>query len=173
MPPTAAADPRFSPWLSVWLSPRRTVDWLVANNPRQQVLLIAAIAGISDIAVRAIDLLGPTRTLVDWRVVAAIVVLGAAAGIISLYLSACFLKWSGRLVGGHASMVAIRAALAWGAVPLAVSAPICLAIFAGLEAGAAVPVAWAVVALKVIVAIPGLWGLVLVLLMFARIQGFG
>ncbi len=103
-----------------------TIDQVLAKNPRQQVLLLAVMAMISDIAVQAIYLLGPSRMLVDWRVVAAIVLLGAATGIVGLYLGACFLKWSATPLGGRASMATIRAVLAWGGMPLAIAAPICL-----------------------------------------------
>ncbi len=146
---------------------------MLTKNPRQHVLLLAIVAMISDIAVQVIYLLGSASALLDWRVVAAIVFLGAAAGIVGLYLTACFLKWSATPLGGRASMTAIRAVLVWGGAPIAIAVPICLVVFIGLERTGVITGFQLIVALKAVVFILTLWTLLLVLLMFARVQSFG
>jgi signal peptidase I len=111
--------------------------------------------------------------LPGWHVIAAVVLIGGAAGILVLYLTACFLKWTGALVGGRASMAMIRAALAWGGAPFAIGAPICLiASFAlallGLAKGPIVAIA-----IQGLLLVLGLWALVLALWMYGRVQRFG
>jgi hypothetical protein len=125
MAPAAADDPASSPWLSVWFNPSSTIDRIVATNPRRHVLVLAILGATCNIAAQPIVLLGLTTALLDWRVIAAIVLLGAAAGIFGLYIEACFLNWSAKPFGGRASMVTIRAALAWGGAPVAIGGPIC------------------------------------------------
>ncbi len=131
------------------------------------------LGGISAIAVQAIYLLGPGSALLDWRIIAAVVLLGAAMGVAGLLLTACFLKWSAMPVGGHAPMVAIRAALAWGGIPLAIGVPVCLVIFAGLAAAEVVSGTPLAIAIRVVVLVLELWILFLIVPMFARVQSLG
>src|SRR6266853_3104402 len=100
---TSAADllPPSSPWLSVWLKPRGTIERILATNPRRHVLLLAGLGGISAIPVDWIDA-GLTTQVLDWPKPAAIVVLGvtsvvlgAVIGIVNLYFFAFLLGWSG------------------------------------------------------------------------------
>ena len=53
--------------------------------------------------------------------VALLVVLGAAYGIVLLFVLGAFLKWSGSLLGGVASALQVRAAIAWGLLPFIVA----------------------------------------------------
>src|SRR4029077_11037307 len=126
MAPDATEPPKSSPWLSVWINPRGTVERIPATKSGWDVLLLAALGTISEIAAQLIPTSGLPAALPDWRIVAAVVLLGAAAGILALYLTACFLKWTGAVLGGRASMARIRAALAWGGAPFAIGVPICL-----------------------------------------------
>jgi hypothetical protein len=43
--------------------------------------------------------------------------LGAALGIVSLYLGGALWRWAGGILGGVASSVEVRAAIAWSSVP--------------------------------------------------------
>jgi len=59
--------------------------------------------------------------------VAVIVAFWAALGVLSLYIGSVVLKWSGSLLGGVASRVEVRAAMAWSQVP-AIAAGIVLLV---------------------------------------------
>lgn len=170
---TPAFDvPRSSPWLSVWVDPRGTIDSILAANPRQHVILLAALAAMSSVAAQLI-FLGLTAAFLDWRVIAAVTVIGATVGILNLYLAGWFLKWTAMPLGGRASTAAIRAVLAWGGAPFAIGAPISLIGFFGLTLPG-LPNAPALLAtLQAILGVLGLWALFLLLRMYARVQGFG
>ena len=80
-----------------------------------------------------ITLSGLGGALLDWRAVVGLVLVGTIAGIVGLYFSG-FLYWlGGRLFGGRALPVAIRAAVAWSELPLVLGAAICLAIVTTLH----------------------------------------
>ncbi len=160
----AAADgSNPSPWLSVWLHPRDTIERIVATNPKHHVLLLAAIGGVSQILSQLIYY-GFTIELIDWRLIAIGAVAGAILGVVALYISGVLFSWSGRILGGRATPAAIRAVLAWGSVPLIIGIAICVIALVFL-----VPT----VVPSIIVAAIGLWSLIATMLMFARVQRFG
>jgi signal peptidase I len=162
-----------SPWLSVWLSPRSTIERIIASNPRCHVLLLASLGAASTIVSTSIGA-GRTTELLDWRTIAVVAVGSAIFGIANLYIAGFFLKWSGRLLGGRASAVEMRAVFAWGFAPSALSLALYIValIALTLRGGADVPPT-PVVALQAIGGILGLWSLVATMLMLGRVQGFG
>jgi signal peptidase I len=161
---TAGADLLHpSPWLSVWWHPRNTIERIVATDPKRCVLLLAAIGGVSQTLSQAIYG-GFTIDLIDWRLITIGAVTGAILGVFTLYVSAVFFSWSGRILGGHAPPSAMRAVLAWGSAPLLIGIVICLIAMVFL-----VPI----LMLSIVAAAFGLWSLIATMLMFARIQRFG
>src|ERR1700722_8597643 len=173
MAPDVSDASRFSPWLSVWLNPHRVVEGILAANFGWQVLLLAAVYMISEFATQLIFTFGMPPALPGWRIIVVVILLGAAAGIVGLYLSACFLKWAGALFGGRASMATIRAALAWGGAPFAIGVPICLVVFFALALSGLAKGTFVAIALQGILVVLGLWALVLALWMYGHVQGFG
>jgi signal peptidase I len=168
----AGKVPRFSPWRSVWLNPRDTIEQIVATNPRQHVLLLAVLGTISSIVIQ----LAPstlTTALLDGRIVIGIFLLGILWGVPSLYISAYLLKLSSKPFGGRASMGMLRAVLAWGMVPSAIGVPLCLITFFGLERSGLVDELTLSPILRSVAVVLGLWALISLTLMFARVQGFG
>ena len=166
--------PPASPWLSVWLKPRDTIGRVLATDPRRHVLLLAALGAIGGLVAEVIEA-GHATQLLDWRVAALVAGGGAIVGIVSLYVYGLFFRWSGRWLGGSASPVKVRAALAWGGAPTIIGLAIYLIALAWLMlsagAGAAAPRTLMVAVQAVAVAV-GVWSLVLTLLMLGRVQGF-
>jgi hypothetical protein len=85
------------------------------------VVLLAGLAAISTFLSQRVAAAPTTdildwRIVLDWRILIAGVVLGAV-GVVGLYINAFFLRWSGKLIGGHASTLELRAVIAWGSVP--------------------------------------------------------
>src|SRR5262245_54817365 len=122
---TSAQDaaPQPSPWLTVWLSPRATIERIVAGNPRRHVLLLAALGGLATVLPWLIAL-GLINQLSDQRL-AIIVVGGLVLGIAGLYIYGLSFNVWGRILGGEASAVNLRAALAWGVTPSIIGLAIC------------------------------------------------
>jgi len=175
---SAVSDaPLPSPWISLWFRPGATIERIVATNPRRHVLLLAALAAISSFIFTPISI-GSTIELLDWRIIAGIVVLGAIYGVVTLYIAGLTFWLAGKTFGGRAPSAAVRAAYAWGTAPNIVALAICLVVLAAFKllAGAApAPSATQAVniALQAVGGLLGLWAAVMIFLMLKRVQGFG
>src|SRR6516162_8232147 len=101
-----------SPFATLWLSPRATIERIVATRP---TYLVVPLAMAGTVALFYLELLvgGLTGHLTDWRFWLGVVIGGALYGIAWLYLSALVMKWIGRMLGGEATALQLRAAVAW------------------------------------------------------------
>src|SRR5262245_14635089 len=124
--------PHSSPWHSVWFSPRKTIKRIVAANPRRHVLLLAGLGGMGTTISLLIGF-GAATELMDWRNMASVAIAGLAISIVNLYINGLAFKWSGRMLGGRASAVDVRAAFAWATIPNIISLAICLLVLMGLK----------------------------------------
>lgn len=112
----AEAQRTLNPWLAIWTRPRATIRQQVASDPEAWVLALVALAGVG-------QLLGDasSRSYGDHVDLPTLLVLallaGPLLGILGAYLGGWLLRWSGRLLGGRARPVEIRAAIAWSSVP--------------------------------------------------------
>ena len=104
-----------SPWISMWIQPRRTIRQIVDTDPERHVLLLAAIAGIGEVLNKA-----STKSTGDHLPLTAILLLagivGPIGGVISLYIGGALLRWTGGWIGGRAEAREIRSAIAWAGV---------------------------------------------------------
>lgn len=120
-PDESAASPEpLEPWITIWTRPRATVRWLVENHPERNLLLLAALGGITQVLDRAVwrslgDRL-PLLTILGFAVVGGII-----TGIAAMYLGSALLRWTGSWLGGKASPEEVRTAVAWANVPLVVA----------------------------------------------------
>lgn len=120
----AAGDVWVDSWLSIWYRPRATIRRIVDTDARKFVLIIAWLGGAlaainSQIATTSVELpanvphfprLGPIGITI------AAIIFGVL-GIIGIYGLAPLYRWSGQMLGGTATTVEVRAALAWSQVP--------------------------------------------------------
>jgi len=151
------------PLAAVWFSPRQTIEHIVATRPTHLVWVLAILGTIATIYSQIVRI-GASVPFADWRFWLAPIVVGAVAGIVLLYLSALILDWIGRLLGGRAPARALRAVLAWSALPNILGFLIALIIIA-LNGNAVI--------VRALLVAFGLWGSVVFLLMLARVQHFG
>lgn len=142
----------WTPFLTIWTRPRVTIRKIVDSDPTRHVLLLAAIwsALVTLSAQRMLEAM-PAKNLsprdyfltglfAQWLLalyntagvwvsrsiqVSVLVALGALSGIVWLYFSGAVLKWTGRLLGGTSTARELRAAFAWGQIPVVASA-VCL-----------------------------------------------
>ncbi len=118
-----------SPWLTIWTRPRGTIRAIVDTDPTRSVLLLAMIYGISSTLSRSMQ-----RSPGDYLSLSVLLILalagGSLSGIIINYLMAALVRWTGSWIGGVASVIECRAALAWGAVPMAVNLVLMLGLIA-------------------------------------------
>jgi signal peptidase I len=157
----------------VWLKPRLTIERIVKTDPRRHLWLLASMAGIASLVAQVIQG-GWMSALFDWRVGVGIVLAGAIFGLIGLYFDGFLYSLFGRLLGGRASPPEVRAALAWGRLPiiigLAIYLPVLLVL--GCRAAAGLGPSLANMLVAVVIA-TSLWALVTTWLMIARVQGLG
>jgi signal peptidase I len=177
---SVASDPgpNRSPWLSIWFAPGDTIERVLATKPALFRLLLPAAGGNAALIVSTSIGEDVTTALLDWRALAGLAAIATVFAVISLYLHALLLSWSGRILGGQASPAQMRAVVAWSLAPPSVALVISLIMIAGLSLiegnGAAGPAsAVVVVARRVTGAVAAIWAIVAVLTMLKRVQAFG
>lgn len=105
-----------SPCLTIWTRPRETIRRVVDSDPEHQVIILAMLSGFAQALTQASARdVGDTLSLPVTLVVCAVA--GSIGGIILLYVSGALLRWAGSWLGGQASSVEVRAAIAWSSVP--------------------------------------------------------
>jgi signal peptidase I len=164
-----------SPWMTIWLSPRRTIDNVLATRPRHLVLPLACLGTIASFYDQLLSY-RLTGQLLDWRFLLGFVFGCAVFAVAWLYLAAVILSWIGKLIGGRASPLELRAVLAWSMVPSVVGLAAILAILAAfwiLGGDRAVTTSSFSLLLSAIVIVSGVWSFVVLLLMLSRVQQFG
>jgi signal peptidase I len=161
--------------MTIWLSPRRTIDDVLATRPRQFIWLLASLGTIASFYGQLLAF-GLTSQLLDWRILLGFVVATAMFGIAWLYLAALVLSWIGKLLGGPASALELRAVLAWSTAPIILGSALILVLFAVLRVLGGESVTGTVglsTLLPAIVAISGSWSFIILLLMLSRAERFG
>ncbi len=159
-----------SPWSTIWLSPRQTIERIVATRPTYLVLPLAMLGAVAGAYMQVLGV-GFTYPLNDWRHALVFVVSGAVFGLIWLFPSALILSWVGRLLGGRATAGQMRAVIAWCTVPAILGALVILVILGLKAAGVGSPVVDS--GLRWIAGAFGLWSTIVFMLMLARVERFG
>ena len=109
-----------TPFLTIWTEPRATIRRIVDTDPTRNVIALAAIGpALNALAVQWSKALSNNANLpVLWPIrVVVTVVIQAVLGVVFLYIFGALFKWSGALLGGVASRVEVRCAVAWSQVP--------------------------------------------------------
>lgn len=124
---------------TIWTEPRATIREIVERDPERYVLGLAAL-GPALVAIESAwskELNARTMASAAWPLeVALIAILAGGFGIALLYFNGWVLSWTGGLLGGEASPLEVRAALAWSRIPGITAAIINIAV---LLAGIATP----------------------------------
>jgi signal peptidase I len=103
-------------WIALWLSPRLTIDRILASRLRRLAVPLASLGCASYLLGKDLGL-GLTYQIVNWRILLIWIVVGAILGVISLYMNALFCSWIGRFLYGSASPREMRVVFAWSNVP--------------------------------------------------------
>jgi hypothetical protein len=111
--PRAAA---LHPLRGIWLSPRDTVRALVATDPTRGVLVLSWFVGLA-MFLEPMTSKASDRFPLAAAMVAA-VLMGPMLSFVLVFLQAVLTTATGRLFGGGASPVELRAAFAWAQAPL-------------------------------------------------------
>jgi hypothetical protein len=120
----AARDIWVDSWFTIWYQPRATIRRIVDTDPRKFVLAIAWCAGAvaalnSALMASATHLPSGAPHLPQFGPmgIAFAAILFGLFSIVGLYAAGALYRWSGHILGGTATAVEVRAALAWAQVP--------------------------------------------------------
>jgi Yip1 domain len=113
-----------SPFATIWYRPRATIRSIVDSNPRRYVLLLAITAGITA-AFAALAAGRPVAftigshpiaqtSLARWELSGLAKLVGYPLfDVAVLFVDGWLIRWAGGLLGGTATAVEVRAAVAW------------------------------------------------------------
>lgn len=114
------AGDSITPFFTIWTAPRATIRRIVDTDPTRNVIALAAAGpAIGALATQWSRALANNANLPGWwpLLVPVYVVFSAAFGVLGLFIGGAIWKWCGSLLGGVASQVEVRAAIAWSQVP--------------------------------------------------------
>jgi hypothetical protein len=170
-----------APFLTIWTEPRATIRRIVDTDPTRDVLALAAIGpAINALAAQWSKALSNNANLsVLWPVwVVVSVVIQAALGVVFLYIFGAIFKWSGGLLGGVASRVEVRCALAWSQMPaIAGETVLLIAVLSGVPMPQPTPAGLphidpAFYKILFVEGVFGIWGLIVSLKCMGEVHRF-
>lgn len=135
---------RFSPLLSVWLRPSRTIAAIAHENPGYRLFALPIIAGFATwptVALFATE----EESLDSGLILSTLLAFGPVAEVLQVFAGAYLVRLTGAWLGGKAGVASIQTAIAWGNVPIAALTVlgIPLLLFASLYNEASdVPLTW-------------------------------
>jgi len=106
-----------SPWWGIWFQPRQTFRWLVDTDPKLHFWVLAVFYGLVRVVSWSIQM-GVGDIFRPAEVAIFMLAAGPLAGIFGIFVTAGLLQIIGRMFGGQAKGLQLRAVLAWAAVPM-------------------------------------------------------
>ena len=117
LPTQRPEPPILDAWTSIWTRPRETIRQIVETDPKRHVILLTVLPAFASVilgvTIHDLDEDPSSRVLLMIQVVVAPLI-----ALLLWYLEAAMLTWTGHWLGGRASAVQVRAALAWSNVPV-------------------------------------------------------
>ena len=170
-----------NPFFTIWIAPRATIRRIVDTDPTRHVLMLAALApALNALFTQWSKGAGNSASLsVLWPVwVVLSVTFQAGLGILILYINGALFRWSGSLLGGTASTVEVRAALAWSQIPgIAIELFLLVALFMGvplpqMTPGHLLPLDSTIVTVTAVGVMLSIWNFVIYLKCVAEVHRF-
>jgi hypothetical protein len=119
----AANDIWVNSWFTIWYEPRSTIRRIVDTDARRFVVGIAFVTGAmasiySQVAVSTVSVSSlPHLPRFGTIGLTLSTIISGVLSVISLYGLAALYRWSGHILGGTATRIEMRSALAWAEVP--------------------------------------------------------
>lgn len=112
------AGPKLNPWTSIWLRPRKTIRYILTNNPSYGFKLLIIAYGF----VYFLEMAEDTSIADEVKNLEAIILAGLLIGpllmVLITYLSAFLIHWTGKRLKGKAEQSELRVACAWSYLPM-------------------------------------------------------
>ena len=100
---------QLSPWVSMWMSPRKTVRALIESNPKYRFWVLAFIEGWP-LALYMAAITAPASLA---SMFLSSLVYGFFFGCLLLLLQSALVFITGKLLGGKATFIQVRCAVSW------------------------------------------------------------
>lgn len=115
--PILYKDKHLDPWISMWSRPKATIQQIIEKDPKKHIYFLACIAGIHEALFIASDKnYGDHLNL--FVLLIGIVISGGLMGLIGIHVLGAALKYTGKWLKGKANHTELKAAVAWGSVPM-------------------------------------------------------
>ena len=109
-----------NPWTSIWIKPRATVRSAISNKPMKFAIILASIAGVTQLLDRAMDKdLGDSMSTMAILLLA--ILAGPILGLIGWWISSGVAYIVGKWVGGIGSFEEMKMAVGLSSIPIVVS----------------------------------------------------
>ncbi|NGX61438.1 MAG: hypothetical protein K940chlam9_00923 [Chlamydiae bacterium] len=145
-----------SVWGKIWVHPKKTMEAILQENPKKWIIWLAIIWGILSLwlglSTSSHEQVHALSTGVE---IALILIVGAVAGIVHLYVGGWLLQLTGSWVGGEGNFVDVKSAVGWNFYPNSV------AILFGLLGVAAFPNPWLQLAAGIVYIVGAIWAFVI------------
>ncbi len=110
-------DEKLNPWISIWISPRKTVRYAIDNNMMKFALILALVAGVFDsLNVASQNNIGDVMSVPMILVLA--VVLGPMIGLIGWWIGAGIATIFGSWLSGTGTFADLKMAYAISYIPI-------------------------------------------------------
>jgi len=116
---------------AILIRPRQTIRAIVDRDPARYVILLAWLSGVAS-GLGSITVKAGRPELPLAFYIGMALYLGPLIGFVHTYAGGALAHMTGSWLGGMATFAECRAALAWGAMPLACTVPLWLIGFSAL-----------------------------------------
>lgn len=111
---------RVNPWMKIWVEPRQTIRAIVEYNPKYRFLFLSILYGLP-MLLNFAQTFSLSEQFSFLAISIGALILAPFIGMIGISIGAALIFWTGKWIGGTASFLNVRAALAWSNVPNLVS----------------------------------------------------
>ncbi len=155
---------KLNPWFSMLNKPRETIQQIIDEDPRHQVIAVSALGGLLSGIVNNLAKMNAlsVRNLI---VLVFVIILSPLFGIIGLYLGGLVYRITGQWLNGKGTPETIRTAVAWGTIPFIWSSILCFITIPLHRLGISFPFFIGQITFAI-------WGMIVVSKSLAQVQGF-
>ena len=110
-------------WYSIWLKPKETIRDIVDTNPKQHMMLLAVLGGLSQ-SLASTSSLGFGKMIPVNEILMLSIFTGPLTGFFYVFAIGWFLHNILIRLGGTAEIIETRSVIAWSWVPIASTIPL-------------------------------------------------
>lgn len=110
-----------NPWLSIWVHPKETIEWIISFNPSYRLWPLATVYGFSSLMNLA-QIYAPGYHFSLLTILISAIILAPIWGYFLYGVFSFLITKTGRWLNGSASFIQVRAVAIWASVPFTVNA---------------------------------------------------